>query len=213
MSYPVGEDVRWIDDRRDKMGTSHFVVGELVPRGFPAYVRIMHPAQRSDGGVVEDVSWHETADANGRTLRALSHFEDLVPSMSASDLELARPLQGQLADRLCERLAASLCSHTATPSKCTFMFAGSWGSLLPSGEGVTTAQMSDGQYIMTHGNCLQVCTFEISPTIWWPSDRSWIVVSQVDLDSTFIGCELSALQALVKDPDIEAWQVSRTDPI
>jgi hypothetical protein len=46
-----------------------------------------------------------------------------------------------------------------------------------------------------------------SPTIWWPDDRSWLVHSEIDYDSTIVGGAPSLIEALVDDPEIEALQV------
>jgi hypothetical protein len=205
-------DIRWIDQRRNTRA-GPFVVGTLVPDEFAACLRVLHPAQRSGNGLVQDVRWQDIAMSNGRTLSSLSHYEDISPPGSLSDLDLAKPLQGQLADRLCEELAATLSRHTHTPADCIFMFSSSWGSLLPSNAELTRVQLYEGDYVVTTGRCAEACDFAVNPTMWWPSDRSWIVVTQVDMDSSFIGCDYVTMKALLESPNIEAWQVSREAPV
>ena len=43
-------------------------VGSVIPEGFDAYVRLLHPAFRDEGGDHVLVSWSEIATANGRTV-------------------------------------------------------------------------------------------------------------------------------------------------
>jgi hypothetical protein len=48
-----------------------------------------------------------------------------------------------------------------------------------------------------------------APHLIWPADRSWIVVSEVDFDSTLVGGTRELVDALVAYPDLE---VSEVDP-
>jgi hypothetical protein len=49
-----------------------------------------------------------------------------------------------------------------------------------------------------------------SPTLWWPEDRAWIVLSEIDFDSTLIGCSLALRDDLLADPDLECLEVTPT---
>ena len=51
-----------------------------------------------------------------------------------------------------------------------------------------------------------------SPSLMWPSDRSWFVATEVDLDSTFVGGSARLIDELLADERLEAWPVSATDP-
>ncbi|MDL9977992.1 hypothetical protein [Microbacterium candidum] len=42
-----------------------------------------------------------------------------------------------------------------------------------------------------------------SPGIVWPADRAWIVVSEVDFDSTIVGCDQALLGELLRTPGLE----------
>lgn len=46
-----------------------------------------------------------------------------------------------------------------------------------------------------------------SPNLIWPADRSWLVVSEVDFDSTLVGGSAVLIEAIVASPALEAWQV------
>lgn len=43
-----------------------------------------------------------------------------------------------------------------------------------------------------------------SPSILWPQDQKWVLVSEIDFDSTIVGGSRELISALVQDPDIEA---------
>jgi hypothetical protein len=52
-----------------------------------------------------------------------------------------------------------------------------------------------------------------SPNLFWPEDRAWCVATEIDLDSTYIGCSEQAAEALLADPRLETWRVQAEDPI
>lgn len=46
-----------------------------------------------------------------------------------------------------------------------------------------------------------------APSLIWPADRSWLVVSEVDFDSTLVGGSRELIDALVAYPDLEIYEV------
>jgi hypothetical protein len=46
-----------------------------------------------------------------------------------------------------------------------------------------------------------------APNLIWPADRSWLVVSEVDFDSTLVGGPRELIEALVAAPDLEVYEV------
>jgi len=46
-----------------------------------------------------------------------------------------------------------------------------------------------------------------SPSLVWPADRSWLLVGDVDLDSTIVGGSRSLIRALCSDPGLEALPI------
>jgi hypothetical protein len=52
-----------------------------------------------------------------------------------------------------------------------------------------------------------------SPNLIWPADRSWLVASEVDFDSTLVGGSAELIAAIVKSPELEAWEVEPTDSL
>lgn len=47
-----------------------------------------------------------------------------------------------------------------------------------------------------------------SPHLWWPEDRAWVVVSEIDYDSTLVAGTQALAEALLEHPDIECLEVS-----
>jgi hypothetical protein len=52
-----------------------------------------------------------------------------------------------------------------------------------------------------------------APNLIWPADHSWLVASEVDFDSTLVGGNATLIEAIVKSPELEAWQVEPTDSL
>jgi hypothetical protein len=86
-------------------------VGLTVPRSYPAYARICHPATNTTG---EPVSWSEVAEATGRRPHALMQWHAIVGSpdslnVTGSLWDGANPPRGELAHSalavLCDQLA------------------------------------------------------------------------------------------------------------
>ena len=98
----------WIAPR---LGGQFGAVGLTVPRSYPAYARICHPAVNKVG---EPVSWSDVAEATGRRPHALMQWHAIVGSpdylnMRGSLWDGANPCRGDLAHSaltvLCDRLA------------------------------------------------------------------------------------------------------------
>lgn len=46
-----------------------------------------------------------------------------------------------------------------------------------------------------------------SPSLLWPEDRAWVLVTEIDFDSTIIAGSSALVAALVSDPGIEALRI------
>jgi hypothetical protein len=116
----------------------------------------------------------------------------------------------------CQALVNVLKKHTETPDQCITLYTTSWGTQVPdlANAFVTRLQGVDPgvDYLGIEVDIRAACLHDISPTMWWPQDRAWIVVSQVDLQSTYVGCSSEAAQAILL-AGIEALRVSRQDEV
>jgi hypothetical protein len=181
----------------------------MIPAGYPSYLRVMHPAQRPRGEDVEEISWRDVAAISGLTVTALSSLDDLLP---AHDAGVAGPSGENLGERLCARLADILQAHMGTPSDCTFLLGVHWGpGFFPEGEEMPTVELAGIRYSVAGGSCRHACGFSVYPSVWWPADRRWIVVTPADSHSTLVGCDREAARELGADPAIEAWPIARDD--
>jgi len=60
---------------------------------------------------------------------------------------------------------------------------------------------------------IELCSGRDAPNLIWPADRSWLVASEVDFDSTLVGGSAELIQAIVDSPKLEAWKVEPTDSL
>lgn len=120
----------WIADRLAPFGSG---VGAIVPAGFEAYIRILHPATGRDGA---SVTWSEMAARSGRTMHRLAQFEAInCESVTGVDSATNGPDSGTLPATLLEALCAALSAHTRRPESCFFCLWEGYGWLRDSGGG------------------------------------------------------------------------------
>jgi hypothetical protein len=55
--------------------------------------------------------------------------------------------------------------------------------------------------------------FTQSANLCWPNDRTWLVATEIDFVSTYIGSTRSCIDAILRSADIEAAEVDQTDGV
>jgi hypothetical protein len=109
----------WLVPRLRAFGSG---VTGVVPDGFPAYVRILHPARsRSDA----PVRWEQIAAWSGRTMHRLAEFHRIIVPLpgygdGARPWDGQEPRAGDLAQDSLRVLCATLREHTTTSDACWF---------------------------------------------------------------------------------------------
>jgi hypothetical protein len=107
----------WLRPRLRRFGSA---VSAVVPDGFPAYVRILHPARGPKG---RPVRWAEVAAWSGRSMHRLAQFHAISRPSPAAPTDPAPwdgedPPEGNLPAELLRILCAALAQHTSTPASC-----------------------------------------------------------------------------------------------
>jgi hypothetical protein len=124
-------------------------VGSVIPEGFDAYVRLLHPAFREEDGRWVDVSWSEIAAANGRTVRAEMQWPNISSVWEDSEQQAPglwdqEPDVGTLPRTHAAILSDLLAAHTATPDQVWYCVWAGWGGLKfhPVGQAILTSRRS-----------------------------------------------------------------------
>jgi hypothetical protein len=115
-------------------------VGAIVPSGYPAYVRVLHPA--NSGGRDPSVPWRDVAALTDRIYHPLMQYRQIrEPHPDANGPPaFSDPWEGQLTPEQCHALYATLAVWTTTPQTCWLGIWEGHGSLYaPSGGAVSLA--------------------------------------------------------------------------
>ncbi len=203
----------WLVQRFGSWRGGELQVGAVVPDGYPAYGRLLHPAHRTDRE--GPVRWSEIAAERGLSLDAEARFNDLVGWLPARDGEdppepYEAPVRGSLGEDQCALLADILTGFTASPELCWFcLWDGyGWPELTYFREWAPRVKMPHRDYILFKGPVSAATAFRSppwfqSPTLWWPDDRAWCVASEVDLYSTYIAASVQSRRTLLSQPTLE----------
>ena len=68
-------------------------------------------------------------------------------------------------------------------------------------------------YLLFRGPVAEAAGWQDGPNLWWPDDHAWCVASEIDFPYTYVGGSQELVDAIVKDPDIEALPARLTDGI
>ena len=209
----------------------HGLVASVIPRGFPAYARVLNPVRASGSPGTRPVRWSEIARWSGMPLHPDSQFHSIaLPSRRPAG---PPPWNGQgpergsldLADA--ETLIGWLGPHTGTPDRCLFCMWDGWGwdtamyaalpgePLIPLPDPVPPevrygprVRLPGRDYLLYTGPVDAALAFADSPgqtpNLWWPADRAWCVASEVDLSWSYVGGSAELIEELIADPRLEA---------
>ena len=72
------------------------------------------------------------------------------------------------------------------------------------------------RYLPFRGPVKAACSFEpfkphgVAPSFWWPEDRAWIVVTEIDSTSTYVAGTRETIDAVLASKRLESVEVDRT---
>jgi len=198
-------------------------VGALVPDGFEAYGRLLHPAYSREDG---HVPWSRMAAWGGRSLEPTSYFGGIAIrgdgirwhalGSGPPDGEFpggAVPAAGGGAGRV----------HLHAGGR--FALWNGWGDF-EIGEDdesavveITPRITSSGRrYLLYRGPLRSITRLRFfggsfrPPSFWWPEDRSWFVATEVDAVSTYVGGTGTLIERLRATDGLEVLPAGVDDP-
>ena len=199
----------------------------VVPAGFEAYARVLHPVQVPEHGD-RLVRWAEVAAWSGMPLRRDAQFHSIAlpPAAPAEPPPYhgQGPRDGSLYVPDAEVLAGILRGWTVTPEDCWFCVWDGYGwesarSLGPARE-APRVQLPHRGYLLYQGPVEAALTlpgldgtFGQCPNVWWPADRAWCVASEIDLPWTYVGGRRGLIDAILADDRIEALPAAPDDRV
>lgn len=231
-------DVRAGDWIAPRLGPFGAAVGSILPRGFAAYARVLHPAPTAPS-----TTWAAVCAATGATPHALMQWS----AITRGDAERwgHEAGGGSLEPRTLDALCTVLERHTAVQGWFFAVWDG-WG-WLHEGASIRLVASTDGpvpppqvlppaypreivdgpklslphrEYLLFSGQPDLVTRlgdphgpWTQSPSLFWPSDRSWCVATEIDLDSTLVGGPAELADAVLAAPDLETWPIGVDDSL
>lgn len=195
-------------------------VGSLLPATFAAFARVFHPA--FDGS--EQVRWAEVAHANNKVAHPRMQFTALTGYASRYDpaYRASRPgvfeeapAAGTLRPEIAGPLSRILARHTTTADKCWFAVWHGRSDLDRAFHGRPTFELPARSYHLACGPITAAAQSvaapgfrHLSPNLWWPDDQAWCVITEIDLDSTYLGASAACVEEIVAAPGLETARVS-----
>lgn len=232
------DEAEWISNRLSSFELG--VVTSVVPGGFEAYARVLHPAEAPNRGHGRLVRWQEVATWSGIPLGPSTQFHSIAlpPIRPVTDAPWRGqgPSTGRLFPPDAERLAEILGSCTSTPDRCWFCVWDGYGwenraQLTPIGQaGVVLpdpippsarrgprVHLPNRDYLLYDGPVeavtatVSLTPLEQTPNLWWPSDRAWCVATEIDLAWTYVGGPGAMIERVIADERIEAVPAEPSD--
>jgi hypothetical protein len=217
---PSPEPANWIPDRLFAPGTGMETrVCAVVPVGFAAYVRVLHPAYGPSPEEIP-IQWRTVAEMADCTVHPETQWDSIVEAIHKAGRELSwqDPSLGRCPPEVLAPLRDILVHYTRTPDVVWFAL---WIGFtdVHSLIGRTTApriKLPGREYILLKGPLEAVGEIitspyrdRSSPSLWWPDDRSWCVATEIDFRWTYVGATADCVEAIERDGRIE---VLRTQP-
>ncbi|ANI93754.1 hypothetical protein [Dietzia timorensis] len=198
-------------------------VGKFVPRGFDAYVRVLHPVDV--GGNGETMRWSEVAARFGTVIHPEVQWHRIIGSDDPdAQWEGGKcPRRGTLKPHMFARVLDAL----ARGGKADLVTVGFWpGTGLGNpgqtplsererDEAYSTRGWREAYYFRGPLDELRAsmpgggATTEWGylPNVAWPDSREWFTFSEIDYDSTIVGCSADAARSLLADKELETVEV------
>ena len=213
-------------------------VGAVVPTGYPAYVRLLHPV--SEGS--ERVRWRDLVEAAHLVYHPLIQWERLPsPLPPGIGHQYSNPEVGHMSESLRRALVPHLAREGSTPDSVYFGIWDGWGYLhhKSSGdltsvddplsrrprrrvslrgrhrkvEGRPTFSLPHRAYLLAHGALADLTRLPLylTPSLIWPEDLAFCCATEIDFDSTLVGLSKEGARQILDDEDLEALPISVED--
>jgi hypothetical protein len=211
-------------------------ITSIVPNGFDAYARILHPAQLPvDGRPL--VRWSEVARWSGVPMGNLVQWHDIALPQFTPSLEPPwhgqGPREGSPYASDVDALIDDLADYTADSERCFFCvwvgyLGGSVAVFTPLGAPPVAPPRRDSPERVValphreYGLIEAPLSFAASldalsdgshktANLWWPEDRAWCVASGIDLRWTYVGGSSELIARILSDERMEALPATPND--
>jgi hypothetical protein len=163
---------------------------------------------------------------SGKRLHATSHIQDLMLRADGHDWRRRgeggyEPRQGELESASLSCLLTHLAEKTSTSKEIWMLIWTGYGGMsdivgLPVEVSERLTQ-SGRRYRLRLGAIdssekeFEHTLGEYPPTFWWPTDRTWFVICDLDATSTYVGGSEELIAQILGDPSLEAFPANLDD--
>ena len=168
------------------------ILSSMILREYESYARILHPAYRP--GVGSPIRWREVASIMERVAHPLMQWAKLFGSNDPDYCPdwLGQPFLGELPSELVKAMLKSLRQFTSTPHRCYLLVWEGYGGIELFYPAAKKVDMPYRRYLVFVGTIDSVqemadANYLQAPNIWWPEDKAWAVVTDIDLMDTYVG--------------------------
>lgn len=191
-------------------------VAELLPDGFARYLRVFHPFLPADPSDPDRMlagparTWLSLAEETGAVFHPEIMWWSLIDALGGEQAE-ERPFwvsEGRLDEPTRSALFGLLAERGRTD---TYFLYGLGAIVRGQPQLLFRAPVADYREVQAAADLLLEEVDETGPgPEWiWPIDRSWVVNTDYDLESTYIACDEDLGEAILSSAAIEALPVSR----
>lgn len=199
------------------------VGGSLLPADYESYARILHPFCDHFGQWT--ITWEQVTHWSQRALHRLAQW----PLVSTPTSPLSQPPfsddepHAGLTVSQIRLLVPLLRAGTLTPEHCYFAIWSGYGLFNSFPEGFiqpAVLSLKARDYLVFHGTVDDADQFGHSveldprtygPNLWWPADQGWMVATDIDLQSTYVGGSQQLVAQILAHPGIEAFPAGPDD--
>jgi len=223
----------WIRERLSPWNSN--LVSAIIPSGFEAYVRILHPVQ-DPRDAVSLIRWADVSRWSGVPLHPRVQWHDValpetIP-LSEPPWRSQGPRQGTLFISDAEALIDDLTHFTSSTEDCFFClwigYFGGGAAFVPLGsppvlipappQPPALVVFPTREYGLFEGSLSQATSLGRgsghdlqTPNLWWSTDHSWCVASEIDLPWTYVGGSSELIARLLADERLETVSASPDD--
>jgi hypothetical protein len=187
-------------------------VAELLPDGYATYLRVFHPFLPADPRDPDSTlpgpvrTWRSLADEAGAVFHPEIMWWSLIDALGGEDAE-ARPYwisDGYLDEPARSALFDLLEDGSEREAYFLYDLAGTMWA-----DGPLLYRASIRQHPRVQIAAVQRLGMDTGPEFVWPLDRTWVLNTDYDLDSTYIACDEAMAKRVLDSPNIEALTVTR----
>ena len=181
-------------------------VRRVVPQGFDAYAPLSYPF---GGEHDEQLTWTEIAQRTGRVAHALMEKQKITLDEYAEWTTFPG-----FAPQQSDALLAVLARHTLCETACFLLWDG-WGDLndraFANKPKLRHPTLGFSMYLLS-GPLAALDNLRHEPNYWWPDDKAWCLVTDIDDEWAYVSGSAACIEDLVAVPVLDAYVTKAENP-